>query len=368
MKKFFQKLNFVKTCRNEELSLSECPGFLYIVMGILTIIVMIGTYYVAKMYYSEEVVISGVFSVTVIMTCGSFLIIRSVDEIANSRKKTLLFLQSIGDGLLIADNNYKIIDINPVAEGIFDVKKKNILNKDINTLGKVFKECVNSYEKVCISQINLSSDGKKKIYRTVTSKIIDTSGRWTGLVTVLQDITKEKEIDKMKTEFISFTAHELRTPISSIRWNLELLMNDKFQKSTEKEKKVLKDIYNNSSRLNILVRDLLDVSRLEEGKLEIKLEQVDMLKVIGNILRDFSRQIDSKNLEVDLKKKELPKAEADTKRLDQILSNIINNAVKFTPENGKISVDFLVRDNKFLQVSISDTGIGIPKHEQRNVF
>lgn len=192
-------------------------------------------------------------------------------------------------------------------------------------------------------------------------------GKHKGLVT-LADITKQKEIDRVKTEFVSLASHQLRTPISSLKWYAELLDSEKSGKLTKKQKDYLGKLERAIERMGTIVDDFLNVSRLELGTLEADLKPVDLAKLIDDILEEQAGQIDEKRLVIQKNYDErVTNVITDRHLLYMVLENIISNAVKYTHETGTIRVSY-EGAGKQLIISVKDTGYGIPKDEQEKLF
>jgi signal transduction histidine kinase len=180
---------------------------------------------------------------------------------------------------------------------------------------------------------------------------------------------KAKDIDQMKDEFISIASHELRTPVTGIKGYSSMILDGSFGEINEKIKNGAQIIQNASERLGVLVDDLLNVSRIEQGKMEFKKEKVNIYKTVKDVLDELRVQVDMKklNLKFLVHNENLPFINIDSEKLKQILINIIGNSIKYT-EKGTILVSTYVKDNKYLALSIKDTGIGMNEEERRRLF
>ncbi len=179
---------------------------------------------------------------------------------------------------------------------------------------------------------------------------------------------KLKKIDKLKSEFVSAVSHELRTPLTSIKGYAAILMAGKLGEVPAPVKERLEKINKHSDSLTKLVNDLLDISRIESGKVEMKLEELSLKDAVDEVMDILGPQLKEKKIElsIDIPKK-ISACLADTTQLGRVLTNLLGNAIKFTPEKGKISIK--AKENKnFLQIDVQDSGIGIAEVELANIF
>jgi PAS domain S-box-containing protein len=189
-----------------------------------------------------------------------------------------------------------------------------------------------------------------------------------GRLYVFRDVTRERAIDRMKTEFIALVSHELRTPLTSIKGFIELLLSGKADDLTENQRRFLVIVHDNSERLVVLINDLLDVSRIESGNLDLKFGVLDFGAVVHAVVTSLQPLIDSKQHLVELDLPEaLPLVWGDKDRVAQILTNLMSNACKYTPTGGRISLSVRV-DADRMRVSVVDSGVGMTTEEQGHLF
>jgi PAS domain S-box-containing protein len=193
----------------------------------------------------------------------------------------------------------------------------------------------------------------------------DAAGRPTGLTITLHDVTQEREIAQMKSDFVSFATHQLRTPLSGIKWMLELAMQE--TDVPEAATSYMKDALGASQRLIQLVNDLLDISRLESGRMKASPQLVDLVELTRTVLHDLKRQMDEKGHRLSMETSGILEVFADPQLLRQVVLNLASNAIKYSPSGGDISVS-LTRERDVVRWQIQDTGIGIPKESQRHLF
>jgi signal transduction histidine kinase len=187
-------------------------------------------------------------------------------------------------------------------------------------------------------------------------------------VAVFRDITKEAEIDRMKSEFLSMAAHELRAPMTSIKGYSDMLLMGLAGEQNERQKQFLDTIKANVDRVLEMVNEFSEISRLETGALKLDAEPLHMHDLVSEVITSLQPQIEAKeiNLTVEVPP-ELPKVWGDHTRVIQILTNLITNAYKYTPEKGQITISTQWIDDS-VQVDVADTGIGISPQDQEKLF
>jgi signal transduction histidine kinase len=193
-----------------------------------------------------------------------------------------------------------------------------------------------------------------------------------GTVSILRDITHEVEVDRLKSEFVATVSHELRTPMTAIKGYIEMLMMGAVGAVNENQAHFLEIVKNNIDRLNTLVGDLLDVSRIESGKVALAPEPLDLVAVADELLGEMRQKAEQekKPLSFSLKaSRTIPQVIADPERLRQILRILLDNAYHYTPENGQVAVNLRVpRGRSEIQIDVTDSGIGIAASERDRVF
>ena len=208
--------------------------------------------------------------------------------------------------------------------------------------------------------------GQGKLDTTIEVKSRDELG---SLARDLNKMSSQlKEIDQMKRDFLASVTHELRSPLTSLTMYIELFLKGAAGELTEKAKKFLKIMEGSNNRLSRFIDDLLDMAKIERGKMEIKRESLGILPIVSETVQLIKPQADEKDIEITMDIPDnLPLVFVDGDRTRQIITNLLSNSIKFTPEKGKVSIK--VQDDKeYLQLSISDTGIGIPPDRLSKIF
>lgn len=194
-------------------------------------------------------------------------------------------------------------------------------------------------------------------------------GTTIGAIKVFRDITSEREVDKAKTEFVSLASHQLRTPLSTVNWYAEMLLAGDVGEMNEQQNKYLNEVYRSNQRMVELVNALLDVASLELGTFVIEPESTDICKLTENIIHEQKTQIAAKKIRLSFFcEKNISRMQTDPKHLRMVIQNILSNAVKYTPDGGRIKFSISAEDKKNVLLKVSDTGYGIPKNQQDKIF
>ena len=186
---------------------------------------------------------------------------------------------------------------------------------------------------------------------------------------VLRDVTREVIADQFKHDIVSSVSHELRTPLTSIKGYVDLLLLGAAGELSEGQMSFLSVVKNNANRLMDLINDILEVGRIDSDKIELMFSQVNLTKIIEDVLQALRHEIEAKALDVTVNiHSELPSVEADERRLTKVLFELVKNAIRFTPTEGKIEVYGYLNPSNMLAVDVVDTGIGIDPADQEHVF
>ena len=372
----------------------------------------------------------------------------AVEKLTQEEKKLTAIVENLGEGLIVVDTEERVLYVNPVAERLLNLGQtedyENFASVDTTT-GKIRWTKQTTVDDNSTSELNegnsertavtLTIDMKvlsaaqrertqhqtlivevmeltnntsakhlkeapenasvdSKILRVVTSHFSDERNNIAGTVYVFDDITHEHEIDRMKSEFVSLVSHELRTPLTSIIGFISLILDGKMGKINQKQRESLGRVHRQSNRLAALIEDLLDVSRIEAGRIEMKQEWVCIDKIAQQRIEELRPQADEKAITLCMNAQpNLPHSIGDTDRIGQVFINLIGNAIKFTPPNGKVTVKISMIERRDLEgilkrtptvvadwhrrngnvtdvfhVEVIDTGPGIPIEEREKVF
>ena len=190
-----------------------------------------------------------------------------------------------------------------------------------------------------------------------------------GTLVIIHDITREKTVERMKTEFVSIAAHQLRTPISAIKWTLRMVLDGDFGPVTKEQKDFLEKTYQSNERMINLINDLLNVTRIEEGRYLYNITAVNLEDLVAKIADTYTEILKHKRLTLEYQKPASPlsKVKVDVEKISLVVSNLIENSLKYTPAGGTIHVAVLEAEGR-IKVSVKDSGIGILKSQQDRIF
>lgn len=300
-------------------------------------------------------------------------------RLANDLKKFKLAVEGASDYIAITDENMRIIYVNKAAEYITGYKREEILSKPLLWAKKIGSvEYHNIWDTVVKNKEIFQGDlqGERENGEEYTCEVhivplLDDKGKIKFLVEIDRDITKAKAVDKMKTEFVTLASHQLRTPLSALKWLLEMLQEGDAGKLTSDQKDIIGQAAESNDRMIMLVNNLLNVARLDAGTMLMNPEIIDLRKLSESIISEIKPMAEEKSQQLKFAciecHKKLPKVFADANVFNQVMSNLIINAVKYTPKKGEINVS-LTRKDEFVLCEVSDNGLGIPEIEQSRVF
>jgi PAS domain S-box-containing protein len=304
------------------------------------------------------------------------------------REKALddAIFSSVGEGIIATDTKGKIIMVNPRAEELLGFGEKELVGKNIFDALPLYAEkgepvpldkrptniVLTKGKKVVFNDLDntyyYAKKNKGMVPVAITASPVSLKNKITGSVQVFRDISREREIDRAKTEFVSLASHQLRTPLSAINWYAETLISKEIGPINPKQKLYLEQMRQGNRRIIQLLNDLLNVSRIDLGTFIVHPTAFSIQETIRGILKDATPIIKQKNLSIKEKyDKKLKKMTGDINLTRIMVQNIIMNAIKYTPNKGTVSIS-VTSKNKDLTVLVSDTGLGIPAHQQQYVF
>jgi PAS domain S-box-containing protein len=293
-----------------------------------------------------------------------------------AQQTTEAAIDSLYDPIIVTDGEGQVTKLNPAAEEIFGSEKENAgkhigeVARDVRIAGAV-AEAIESQRPVAAegmaSVLPLAVDGSERAFRLRTTPMRDNGSRLLGAVTLLEDITHLRELDRLKSEFIATASHELRTPLTSVQMGVHLLLEGAVGELNDKQAEVLSACREGCERLDQLMRDLLDLSRIEAGESQPALKPVRIREFIINATEDLRPQVESKDLAFNiLVPVGLPDVKIDPSQIERVLANLVVNAIRYTKQ-GEIRIGAEPRGN-YIAVWVSDTGTGIPQEYLPHIF
>jgi len=304
-----------------------------------------------------------------------------VEELATEKELLTITLGGMSEGLIAVDTKKHIILFNTTAENLSGWKFAEVSGKSIDDIFRIVNEQtneplespVNKALQTGIAEFGtpddalVSKNGRLRAVAICSSPIRKKDGAIVGVVTVVRDVSREREIDRMKEDFTSSVSHELRTPLTSIKAYTETILRDP-NMPEETKQQFLTVVDEESDRLATLIEDLLEVSRIQSGKAKFKQEPVDVAAMAEKVVTALQPLAEKKNIRLQKSIAEnLPELQADAGKIESVVTNLVNNAIKFTPEAGTVSVK-LEHKNEEMVICVSDTGMGIPKESLPKIF
>jgi PAS domain S-box-containing protein len=301
----------------------------------------------------------------------------NIDQIIQEKRKSEALVANIPVAILVTDSDFKLTLANELAESILGLPIKDSPGKHIDGLisepellnfikGK--KPSFISETDPNKSLVQIQKDGKTFYYFARQVDLEDASGQASGKVTLLQDVTSFKNLDHLKSEFIATISHELKTPLTSMNMAIDILSREVPGKLNEEQKELLTGAKEDVIRLKNFVNDLLDISKLESGKISFNFEEIKPSDLIEYAEKPLTLQIAEKK--ITFKKdinSNIKSFYADFTQLSRVFTNLIDNAVQHTKENGTITITLKKKDKDIL-FCITDSGEGIPKDALDLIF
>ncbi len=305
----------------------------------------------------------------------------TIKEVATEKELLSITLGGMSEGLIAVDIDKRIILFNTVAKNLTGWESKQVEGKLLNEVLRIVNEetkepvgspidkSLQSGKTECGTEndILISRKGTERPIAVSAAPIRNSEGAVVGAVVVIRDVSREREIDHMKNDFTSSVSHELRTPLTSIKAYTATILRDP-NMPEETKRQFLAIIDEESNRLASLIEDLLEVSRIESGTVKISRELVDIAVIIEKVLLALEPLAEKKNIQLERDiGDELPKLQADESKIESVITNLVNNAIKFTPEQGRVSICAKVANGEMV-IRVSDTGMGIPKEALLKIF
>ncbi len=307
---------------------------------------------------------------------GSHLGIK-IEEISKEKDYLQTILKGMMEGVLVVDGRGRILMVNDALRRLLslasDVSDKMPLEIIRNAeLEGAIRKAIRDGENVAL-ELDLNKSGEKTIEVNVVSiltsnrRMGEDSEGIRGVIAVFHDITRLKQLEKVRQDFVANVSHELRTPLTTIKGYAETLLDGALKE--DQAFQFVQVIKRHTDRLTKIVEDLLMLSKIETKEFQLKIEVISLPNFIDDII-DFVKDLAEKK-KISLSRNDIPSSlavQADRSYLEQILINLLDNAVKYTPEGGRVTVSAVEKDSKDIQFSVEDNGIGIPKEDLSRIF
>ena len=300
--------------------------------------------------------------------------VKPVIDISPEQKDKIKYeaiLAYIGEGLVVINKEGKIITFNKAAESLLGWTEKEVLGRELTEIIRI------DYE-TSINESRLTSSRQSSLYfirkdntkfpAAITTTSYGVGSSILGTATLFRDITMEQNVDKMKNEFISLASHQLRTPLAAIKWYTEMLLKGDAGNLLPEQAKYGETIYSSTQRMIDLVNLLLNISRIESGRINVEPLPTDLKKLVDEVVQEVRIRYADKKQTFSVKFPDtLPMITIDPRLIRQVYVNLLTNASKYTPEKGEIKIE-LSKGNTDIISQISDNGYGIPDADQEKLF
>jgi PAS domain S-box-containing protein len=298
--------------------------------------------------------------------------------------KSHAILEGVADGVMVTDAQGEITLFNAAAERILQLQRTDVIGRSVSELPGIFGLAGTSWprltelwgqgraedEKEVLSDSHPHDERLELDERVVSMRVapVVRQGTFEGTVAVFRDITKDVEVDRMKSEFVSSVSHELRTPMTSIKGYIDLLYSGMAGPMREEQKRFLEVVRANADRLTLLLNDLLDISRIETGRLKLSIESIDVRDIVDLVVSNHQPEADKRQQSLmNTVTGPLPLVRADPDRTTQILTNLVSNAIYYTPVEGTITVGAEAVEG-YVNLYVQDTGVGIREEDKARLF
>lgn len=305
---------------------------------------------------------------------------KAIKEEAATRNRIVDIIKSVPDGLLVCDDQTRVVLMNHAAEELLGVRAAEALNQPIATVlavsdlaGQLQEVTAPAAPSTWKFHLELPQAGTKypRVIQARTSPMSDPDGRPSGTVTVLRDITRERELDRMKSEFISTAAHELNTPLTAIIGYVELLLKPAEFGAflPDQQRNFLEEIHGKSLVLAKIVEELLDISRLDAGQeLPLSKAPCDLPELLTGTLDHFQQRAPRHRFLLELPRNSEPRLlQLDRVKIAEVLENLLSNAVKYSPDGGTVRIYGKISGENF-ECTVEDEGPGMPSDQVGQVF
>jgi PAS domain S-box-containing protein len=303
------------------------------------------------------------------------------DDAEQARSEAAAVLDAAGEGMALIARDRRFLTINRRFTDLFAIGMSDVVGRRFEEFAPLVAR-VFSDPAAFARLVAGSADDVERQFTVLVSQqwpeprelqlfstpVRTASGRHLGRLYVFRDVTREREVDRMKTDFVSLVSHELRTPLTSIKGFVDLLLDGEAGAVNEEQHEFLEIVKSNADRLIALINDILDVSRIESGRIELRREPLDLARTIRGVAGTLTAAAEGKgqSVEIDLDPA-LPPIAGDPNRVTQIISNLLTNAHKYTPRGGTIRIA-AARDGAMARVEVQDSGVGLTPDEQAQIF
>ncbi|MFB6212475.1 MAG: ATP-binding protein [Candidatus Magasanikbacteria bacterium] len=350
---------------------------IFTILILVTGIIIVNSFYVPL--YLTIISLLLIASLAFISIYGQVKALNTIKRNESSSAKLQKIIKNTKEGIIVYSEDFKIIEINPAAEKILEIEEDKVKNKkispklvqksDLKLISQTIFPSMAPFAKRIKTEewphlIEIKTENPSKVLLTITSKIEQKGSK--KFIKIIKDKTKQQEIKNSKKEFISTTAHQLRTPINGISWALENI-----KKSVDKESDIqetIKEGLDLSNRALKIINDLLTVTEIEGERVEkYEKEEFNINNVLKEVIKQTKTMASKYNIDLEFKPEKNMEVVADKNKIKAVVSTIIENAIVYNKEGGKVEVGTTKKEDK-AKIKVSDNGIGIPEEEIDKIF
>ncbi|RPI02893.1 MAG: response regulator [Calditrichaeota bacterium] len=299
---------------------------------------------------------------------------RNLLESSNERARTLTIINSMSEGVLATNRQHQIVLMNPMASRMMHISEARAAGRRVEEIIRnpdLQRSIIDSLEQVTstLSCTHLEFDTVygRAIQASITP-VIDENKACIGTVTVLIDVSEEKKVEKMKSDFVSYVAHELKAPLGAIEGYLNIILDGIIAANPQKEREMIEKSRDRAHGLIALINDLLDLSRIDRKRSLKAMGPINIVELLQETVDFYKNRAESKSLAVNFSTDDdLPFIRGNKEDLSRLFANLVSNAIKYTPENGHVDIS-VQKSNSHLFVNVADSGIGIPAESLTHIF
>ncbi len=302
---------------------------------------------------------------------------RALQDIAETNSRLRVMVNRLTDGVMASDSDKRVVLANPAFLHMIGYHGEAVLGRSIEDIkvGEQLRDMIDRALAMPVDacaeiteEITWESGDTNRIFNVKCAPFPGRAGFNIGTITVLNDITALKEMEQMKSDFVSMVSHEVRSPMNSLLMQIKVILDGLAGDVTDKQREILERASGKILGLSDMVSELLDLSRIESGLISSEKEAVDIAGLLAEQVAFHSPGAVEKSIVLDLQVAgELLPVFANLRSMEEVLTNLITNAIKYSPENSHVTISAMV-ENEYVSISVQDTGYGIPEEDLDNVF
>jgi two-component system phosphate regulon sensor histidine kinase PhoR len=305
---------------------------------------------------------------------------RALKDITDTNSRLRVMVNRLSDGVMATDTEHNVVLANPAFLHMIGYHGESVLGRSVEEIevGDQLREMIDQAIAMPMEdgqggaeitqELIREEGGSKKFYKVKCAPFPGRGGFNIGTITVLNDITAVKELEQLKSDFVSMVSHEVRSPMNSLLMQMKVILDGLAGEVSDKQREILERASGKILGLSDMVSELLDLSRIESGLINSEQEPVDMAALLSDQVAFHKPGAQEKNIGIDLQMAaDLPRVMANLRSMEEVITNLITNAIKYSPADSSITILASV-ENHYLRISVSDTGYGIAREDQERVF